>query len=860
MVARTTNPSERIRFQLVRFDEGARHYLGFARQRVRTLLDAGLTDGFTRAWRIGDAKIIARCVPVGDGFIARLSLASAAATPVAFPCPTVAHSPAVQLPPLSYTAAILPADASQTGVPNDLGSLAQDYDVPTRHLWVSEIELSDDPVAPANIEGVLDQALVRSCSVSVMLTDEPPQRPPASSELFLRLFDQRHGPFLASYVGAALLLLKTPDGLRGVFHEYLDVPWTPIFFWKRKASDGNSDEIWALCRCTSATGVPLSSDNAIPYTGDYSADRFAADDLIGAAVDPENNQPLAPPSTFEAAAFVFLAAPLLDLATALEHADGTYMARQAVRAAIGSRVAFTFFGAEYGIDVLANRSEVAAADREMAPGTSRELSLIHEFEDSTYRLAVQFTGALRKSETRALSFEGVAYVLDLGIKREKWTGSTQLPDSSPPAYGRAGIHALTRTVGVPFEKGVLIDARQILWTEKPDYVTPRQVVYEQAPVGSNFTERNLTCAVWADYFLGVFFWVFNTQRTLRQSGPPGSYASASHRIREAWVQLVGVNGGLSVASSGAGDTVATVETVTAGPTTYTRQAAATLLRGHRGRLVALGRMDDPAGAVSPAISIWSRFAPSDELIRLGLREQLYPGVVHPDLRYFESLPDGRYYRGQAIEPTTAPEVPWVPQGFVGSIDSRFVGETGVRSVYVFDNERLSRAGVATAVRLDAMDYPYPRPFLPPTSSGRAPGATLPVYPAITLYWPNLKPGKHGFCLLKLAPDAQLVRAIYFLLSYDEPGFKALRAYIDKLYEHSLLAVYNSWRSYRLAIASLRDQATRMHGLDAAARINEFDLLRSRAKDALRASYDVVANNFASPEIMDVFIESAVIIP
>jgi hypothetical protein len=37
-------------------------------------------------------------------------------------------------------------------------------------------------------------------------------------------------------------------------------------------------------------------------------------------------------------------------------------------------------------------------------------------------------------------------------------------------------------------------------------------------------------------------------------------------------------------------------------------------------------------------------------------------------------------------------------------------------------------------------------------------------------------------------------------------------------------------------------------------------LKELAKRALRSSYEVMANNFASPELMDIFITSVVLIP
>lgn len=879
--------------------------IGFAKHQVARLIDAGL-ENFTRRWTVGEATITAHCVKLFEDYVVSLTISgdAAAAPSIAYPISSPASTP------FAFTSELPSYNADDAGVPNDLGTLPKVE--PQRSVGLAAATFSDDPNAPANVVAVRDEALFRSCVPAIVANPKTEPLAPSMS-LAMKLFNDRHGAALVGY-GTARLTIKRPatGSLTNILNEYLDAGWTPIHFYKEKeiVAGVEREEIWALCRNGSfdsnrSDAQFEAAQPNIPYTGNFDKDRFPATDLVRTIVDPTNGKPIVPPGAWQAHSCVLLKARLADL-----YAHKAIPART-VDVALGSSITYMFWGRTFSLPI----TPTVGPDGVQAAG-------VVTVDNPQYKLVAALAGVVETVDN-VKRFRGKVEVESFGVYRATWDVPIPKPSSEIPipsssvvdmsphiaaaeaAYpgnaseyfrtrlDMAGKHKSALTVGVPFEKGELIDLREFMSQGKPEYaVMGDSTMYDQRasknPDGAAEATL-LTCKAWSGYFSGVFFSAIATRSASELHVP----IIAMINFAETWgtlPKIVSKRWG-RVTHAGAqllneGELALETETQDVSVVARTEHVRPSLRREHRGAIEDLGslaRQNDGR----------STFTPSTKFRAMGLTEyrssgeagfEFYEAKVHAETGYIEKYPRlwspftldyamGRSYKGLEIEaPILRPGVPDSFGDFVGNLDMPVhsdvatLGAPGVGTIinekYYFDKE----GGIVTAtdrLYIDTYEYPAPQPFYAPASSGGTPigGNRRARYKAVAIYWPNLKDGKAGFCLLKLGPDEALIRIIYFFLPFTADGITKIKAYVDKLHAHSSAAVYNSFPVYRANIATLKGEADALYEQrQVPPPAEDFARLKARALETLRSSFEIVVNNFASPELMDVFVESAVILP
>lgn len=880
--------------------------IGLARAQARRLIDAGI-DVFTREWVVDGVKISARCIKLFDQHVVTITgSGSQVARGIAH---LMSRNNA-----FDYAGAFaLPSTPASLSLANDnidyTGTVPPARDPPV-NLFVENLSFTDEMTASANVAPVVASSpIYRHCDVSLGRTTSIPIGIELTRENLARMFDERHGYVLRNIVKNRTSLLKTPASLRNLFQEYIACQLTPLHFWKDA-----DNEVWALCTPVRLDGLTVGTimhtpHTFMPYTGNYDADRFSDDAqfaellaqrVVNITVNGIFDSPT-PTPVWEQWPFIFVKARLYDLYKAPD-----FHAKKKVDLAYGENFIFTVFGQEYS--AVVNPAV-----------TITEIGFVQDlkrYETGLYDFRLLFEGQKLTVDGRD-RFVGKISVESFGFTQTTWKPAEPKPLGSCtpplPSEGHRRIfdytsESQTHTVtGTPFEGAEWLDVRASVYPDRPAIIStitsPTLTAHPGPPT------RSLTVRMWdASPFTGIGFHVGVSEITL--TGGPGAQQKVDHIFPDTKWGLITA----TAVSSTSGHPKAIYDRI-GGALEFTaiqQLNDVKLVRETRGQRVHLGSMNRDYARHSAVNGLTYVFVPTEEMRALGLSEArfhdtlteefaLYDGRVHVGAKYVEKAPPGwrssngfpgfpvRLYNGVTLHPqepivsaghgqvnavpyfaSTTQMIVLTPSHerftdyhAVDDISPTPGGEFGATSDY-YEPDPFDFSSSAGRYHVDTMEYPFPSPFYPAEQDGGAPvDFTRPRLAAVALYYPNLKPGQDGFCLLKLYPAPQFIRAIYFHMAFDATGIEAIKNHANKLRSFTAQPIFNPFPTYKAAIATLSSMADTLYlnrNNNPPPSAEQYAALKEQALVTLRASYEVLANNFAPRELIDVATTSLVIIP
>ncbi len=895
-----------IRFKV---DGGDAGLIALGKKQAKRLIASGLHT-FTRTF----LGMTIRCVKVMNDFNVTI-LTTATSFSIAYRMGSEAIFPEVMYSTvLSISPAGNSSGSTDFGVPADMNTLVQFS--PVQKLRLTALDFSDAADKPINITPVNDVAIYRNARVTTNISThvagaqhEPAL--PGSRSLFVKLFNDKHAAALVSYA-TAHLAIKRPAGFERVFNTYINATWRPVYFWKETV-DGVED-VWVLSQMQTnwdtLSGFTSNEfavgDRNIPCTGDLDADRFETDDLTrnivnvqvaGAVPLPKLLSYHVNPPVWRSHPFMFMKAKLTDL-----HAHRT-LPTGTIDIAKDAPIPLTFFDTTYMLPTTGLTLFVL-------PGaTPGFFAGTIDFDNGAYHITAQLSGTEYTTEGGQRRVNMTYVVSTFGVYRPVWDNITAKPDAdlTPPSsplatwdgsipqvnwrthYDYNALVTQRETTGIPISssKFTLVDMRQYVWPSNPAYVNNLSTIYQQqlTELGGNrdLETFTLTCKLWSDYFTGVFFSARAVHRDNVILIPPNGDGDFSTVVGGVWGRYTS-----NIHSTNTGRVIRTeIFNSSFAPSVFTQFFPAFFYRAARGVIESLGEFvySSPAsGSSGSSVMFPNQFVPNSKYLSLGITSwvpstanSIYNAKILPHVGYVEKFPPfwqpaslvsgnyGRYYKGVMLE---APSIP-VNSGFDYlrvSLSHFHLGPAWWSSQYdgYFDaHQNIAYVDVPRAA-IDLYDNFVPANFYAPVEHGGTPVGTLRAsFRAVAIYYPNLKPNQHGYCLLKLGPDAFLMRLIYFFLLYSTNGLARFKTFTDLHFAHSASQVYLAFPAYKANVALMKSKVDGMLarvGTPNPPSENDFTELRALALTTLRSSYTVMANNFAPPELMDLFINSVTIVP
>lgn len=738
---------------------------------------------------------------------------------------------------------------------------------------VPELAFSDDTEADGEtVVGVHAAPVYKKCSVATSTAALSTFN--ITESILSTLYDGKHGYILAGYVQGLKLLVRSPSDMRDMLHEYVELRWYAQHFWKNEKG-----EVMVLCTCNPRVdSAPFelldASDSiyrrAMPYTEatSYLADKYVADDLV--ALDVAEGKALrTPPTVHQLLPYVFLTARLIDLINAQD-------ARSVSVRTAAATYFVTYFGRAYPFDLP------AGSDGEV-------LNLVRDYDTPDYKMTVTVSGTWSLVDG-VRTFTGQAFISSFRLARTVWVSEAR---GSVFEYDVTGTSNKVFTDGdtTPFEKATLVDGRALFWPENPAYIPApgREILYNVVHNVSasgrayDFYTR-VTAQLETDYFAGVSFMLHKYEHNeVVVLGLLADFVTPALPVVSS--RLVQHHVGQYAAKEITLDTpelIGTKEQVASDRPVFAPTDTVEMYQEHRGEPLLIGEyqpmdVDNPSIG-QPPYQGWFTFVVDDALTELGVAGEcafhlgtkyveIYPSPISESLSV-PTVPIERWFNGVRISDDTYPDAalfdgrflpPTLPYSslYSGAVVPGVFGLAPVVRYEYYDMRReVTWSRVGTITRLAAIEYPEAY-YFSATHKNESGVDTVYRYPAVAIYYPNLKPAVDGFCLMKQAPAAAslAIRSLHAGAA-SSATLTAWRVSLAVLRVELERPEYAEFPLFRSAV---NDVSFKSASMSATSEQDAFDTLRALTLTALRASYVVVANNFAPPALMDIVMDDALIL-
>lgn len=854
-----------IKFKILQNDNPA--LIGFAKAQAKRLIGmiGVIANNFARELKVGSNTVKLRGIRSGADYIVRVWITGEAAsfTAIAYPMTKTGFTTT------PWYMSSTPFQVSGLG-PGGLGSIRAEES----YVTLTAISFPTDTVGTA-VTPVLDSTVHPRCVISVTRFSEFSRLTSlgTSRETINRLFDHGHGNALAS-MATRIFTTKTPADQADVMNVYVDFTWTPVYFWKE------GDDVWALCRCVELDADPYSSGtlgaDLIPCTGNYNQDRFP--DYAAfltylsdrATYTPVENEP--PATAWLQLPFIFMRAKVVDLVS-----RGGFHDPRSVDSAISGFVSFSVFGTTFSVPL----TDITA---------DGEWNMSFTYITGVFEYTVRFIGRRFLKNGVTPWFTGTMAVESFKVERDVWSSPVVTPDIAD--YTSTVERA--QTTGTPFESYDFVDMRRQI--DAADYYKLSARGYVIVSVDrsdpSVTVQRFRWTSLWSSYFNGVCFRTYEIGNYIDPASPLSNFTRIYYST---WGNF---NGRTVSSSSG----VERIRFDQNGMTysNFVETSSYKLVRESMGVKVELGDLNIDYVPTSSSMSA-SNFVPTTQMQALGLTEYrmwsalapyaVYEGRLHYRSGYYEVRPilwaenapmdvfygiQGRYYKGQVVDTPTLREGNPTSYGLYGRHPSvmmenellTLLGGGGMitRNIEIASN-RLDISEPPSSFGNfwpDTIDYPAPFPYYPSEADGGVVvGSTRVSLSVIAIYYPYLTPTVDGFCMLKLMPAASIAKVIYFHGQYNDEGLPAIKQHADVLNSYTTHALMNPYSAYKAAISTFAASVNTVYaklGTTSPPTVSDYTNLQALALSLVRQSYEVMANNFAPPELMDLFDTSVILIP